>query len=240
MCRDVSTAHRNASKTSALQNVPLRRTAASARCGSAATRDRLIASLLAFVHLSSQRTLEPVRQDGCFAEKQEPHPALLLIVPSERLGGTAADARIRGTTSAGFRKAIRLWHGAPVADRAHGRCHFSCAGRASSPAPDTRLRAVARERCVERAYDACWPHRSGAAAAVGRAVWWSWMRPASGGAADGLHGRVVEVEQVDLSAQAHPLLVRCLQACDRRGRDRARLQGAAVGVGQSRLDQRCE
>ena len=28
------------------------------------------------------------------------------LVPSERLGGTAADARIRGTTSAGFRKAI--------------------------------------------------------------------------------------------------------------------------------------
>ena len=27
-----------------------------------------------FVHLSSQRTLEPVRQDGCFAEKQGPGP----------------------------------------------------------------------------------------------------------------------------------------------------------------------
>ena len=33
-----------------------------------------------FVHLSSQRTLVPVRQDGCFAEKEEPHPGLLLIV----------------------------------------------------------------------------------------------------------------------------------------------------------------
>jgi hypothetical protein len=35
------------------------------------------------VHLSSQRTLVPVRQNGCFAEKQEPHPALLLIVPEQ-------------------------------------------------------------------------------------------------------------------------------------------------------------
>jgi hypothetical protein len=35
---------------------------------------------------------------------------------------------------------IRLRHRSPVADRAHARCHFTCAGRASSPAPDTRLR----------------------------------------------------------------------------------------------------
>jgi hypothetical protein len=27
-----------------------------------------------------------MRQDGCFAEKQEPHPGLLLVVPSRRLG----------------------------------------------------------------------------------------------------------------------------------------------------------
>ena len=36
--------------------------------------------LLIFVQLSSQGTVEPVRQDGCFAEKQEPHPALVLIL----------------------------------------------------------------------------------------------------------------------------------------------------------------
>jgi hypothetical protein len=34
--------------------------------------------LLHLVQLSSQRTLEPVRHDGCFAEKQGPGPALLL------------------------------------------------------------------------------------------------------------------------------------------------------------------
>ncbi|MEU6184004.1 aldehyde dehydrogenase family protein [Streptomyces coeruleorubidus] len=51
------------------------------------------------------------------------------------------------------------------------------------------------------------------------------MRPVSGGAADGLYGGVVEVEQVDLSAQVHPFLVGCLQADDRCGCDRAGLQG---------------
>jgi hypothetical protein len=37
--------------------------------------------LLLFVHPSSERTVEPVRQDSSFAEKQEPHPALVLVVP---------------------------------------------------------------------------------------------------------------------------------------------------------------
>jgi hypothetical protein len=32
-----------------------------------------------FVHLSSERTLEPVSHDSSFAEKQESHPALLLV-----------------------------------------------------------------------------------------------------------------------------------------------------------------
>jgi hypothetical protein len=36
--------------------------------------------LLRFVRLSSERTLEPVRQDGSFAEKQQAHPALLFRV----------------------------------------------------------------------------------------------------------------------------------------------------------------
>jgi hypothetical protein len=39
-----------------------------------------VGPLLAFVHLSSERTLEPVHQDSSFAEKQESHPALLLVV----------------------------------------------------------------------------------------------------------------------------------------------------------------
>jgi hypothetical protein len=52
-----------------------------------------------------------------------------------------------------------------------------------------------------------------------------------------LYGGVVEVELVGLSAQAHPLFCCCLQAGDRRGGNRARLEGAVLGVGQSRLDQ---
>jgi hypothetical protein len=40
----------------------------------------VIDPLLRFVHLSSERTVEPVRQDSSFAEMQEPHSALLLVV----------------------------------------------------------------------------------------------------------------------------------------------------------------
>jgi hypothetical protein len=36
--------------------------------------------LLLFVHLSSERTLEPVRRDCSFAEKQQPQAARLLVV----------------------------------------------------------------------------------------------------------------------------------------------------------------
>jgi hypothetical protein len=39
---------------------------------------RRVPALLVFVHLNSERTVEPVRKDCCFAEKQEPQPALLL------------------------------------------------------------------------------------------------------------------------------------------------------------------
>ena len=45
--------------------------------------------LLVFVHPSSERTLEPVRQDGSFAEKQQSHPALLFLVQGERGEGAA-------------------------------------------------------------------------------------------------------------------------------------------------------
>lgn len=85
--------------------------------------------------------------------------------------------------------------------------------------------------------NALWYSRHGS---DGFVAWWSWMRPASGGAADGPDGGVVEVEDLGLPAQARPLLDCFLQAGDRRGRDRARFEEAVVGVGQPRLDQRCE
>ena len=55
--------------------------------------------LLVVVHLSSERTLEPVRQDSSFAEKQKSHPPLLPVVPCGRPGRRDGDdsnhARIR-------------------------------------------------------------------------------------------------------------------------------------------------
>src|SRR5688572_4825226 len=44
-----------------------------------------IAVLLRFVQHSSERTLEPARRHSSFAEKQESHPPLLLVVRSGRL-----------------------------------------------------------------------------------------------------------------------------------------------------------
>ena len=38
-----------------------------------------LAALLLLVHLNSERTVEPVRQDGSFAEKQQSHRALLFL-----------------------------------------------------------------------------------------------------------------------------------------------------------------
>jgi len=54
----------------------------------------LLDRLLLLVHLSSDRTVEPVRQDSSFAEKQESHPALLLVVRRESRSEGGADARI--------------------------------------------------------------------------------------------------------------------------------------------------
>jgi hypothetical protein len=48
--------------------------------------------LLVLVHLSSERAVEPVRRDSPFAEKQESHLALLLVVPSRRLIAVCANA----------------------------------------------------------------------------------------------------------------------------------------------------
>ena len=49
----------------------------------------------ALVHLNSERTLEPVRQDSSFAEKQQPRPARLVVVPSRRATPELGDARLR-------------------------------------------------------------------------------------------------------------------------------------------------
>jgi hypothetical protein len=52
--------------------------------------------LLPLVQLSSQRTLEPVRKDRSFAEKQQPQPASLLVVRGGSKLGVSPDARILG------------------------------------------------------------------------------------------------------------------------------------------------
>jgi hypothetical protein len=49
---------------------------------------------LRFVHLSSERTGEPVREDGSFAEKQNSHLARRLVVLSGRKFGQIGDARL--------------------------------------------------------------------------------------------------------------------------------------------------
>jgi hypothetical protein len=49
--------------------------------------------LLVFVQLSSKRTVEPVHQDGSFAEKQQSHPALLFLVQGQR-GGCASETTL--------------------------------------------------------------------------------------------------------------------------------------------------
>ena len=68
-----------------------------------------------FVHLSSQRMLVPVRQDGCFAEKQEPHPALLLIVPSAPEPAPAETPAIKGSSGASACVAFQPLPWLPVA-----------------------------------------------------------------------------------------------------------------------------
>jgi hypothetical protein len=47
--------------------------------------------LLVVVQPSSERTLDPVRRDNSVVEKQESHPARLLVVQGER--GGRAEAR---------------------------------------------------------------------------------------------------------------------------------------------------
>ncbi len=57
--------------------------------------------LLVVVHLSSERTVEPVRQDSSFAEKQESHPALLLVVQPGRDRRRRRRARFGDKSSSG-------------------------------------------------------------------------------------------------------------------------------------------
>jgi hypothetical protein len=53
-----------------------------------------LAALFLIVHPSSDRTLDPVRRDNSFAEKQESHAARLLVVRSDGLSRTVGDPRI--------------------------------------------------------------------------------------------------------------------------------------------------
>ena len=56
--------------------------------------------LLGFVHLSSERTLEPVRKDCSFAEKAGVSPCARARRPERSLPGTAGDASIRARATA--------------------------------------------------------------------------------------------------------------------------------------------
>jgi hypothetical protein len=66
----------------------------------AARRRKFAVPLSGFVHLKSERALEPVRKDCSFAEKQQPQLARLLVVRSESLRGAARDARSRPAAKA--------------------------------------------------------------------------------------------------------------------------------------------
>ena len=56
----------------------------------------LIAALPALVQLSSERARQAVRQGCSFAKKQEPPPALLVVVPSEREPARVRESPTRG------------------------------------------------------------------------------------------------------------------------------------------------
>src|SRR3954454_6459424 len=54
-----------------------------------------------FVHPSSERLIEPVRQDSSFAEKQESHPTRLLVVQGGRAALDRRRARSRSECGSG-------------------------------------------------------------------------------------------------------------------------------------------
>jgi hypothetical protein len=93
------------------------------------------ARLLRFVQLSSERTLEPVREDSSFAEKQESHRALLVVVQldSKRRFDRAAAERW-------FRREAAVLTGAP-ARRPEASVSWAWPRRSESPRKQQRGRA---------------------------------------------------------------------------------------------------
>jgi hypothetical protein len=113
------------------------------------------AALLLIVHTGSDRTVEPVRQDSSFAEKQESHPALLLVVQfsSERppRRGTI-DCRLRpGAAISAALAATRLAHESAVTRaRALVPSRSVDGGVDVSPIPLQRSFSVPREDRADR------------------------------------------------------------------------------------------
>jgi hypothetical protein len=58
----------------------------------------IVFPLPGFVQPSSERTLNPVRRDNSFAEKQESHPARLLVVLSDSDLSACRDCRNHART----------------------------------------------------------------------------------------------------------------------------------------------
>jgi hypothetical protein len=106
------------------------RTACTVRCGGGrkpALSRPSRASAGASRRPSSERMVEPVRQDSAFAEKQESRPARLLVVRSRRAADRHAGARTRAKAGA-WRPTTRFPSrvNAPVLKRAHQSCRPGC------------------------------------------------------------------------------------------------------------------
>jgi hypothetical protein len=67
--------------------------------------------LLRFVQLSSERTLEPVRQDSSLAEKQESDPALLVVVRADCAGLDERDVRFHARVTVAEEDHVELSSG---------------------------------------------------------------------------------------------------------------------------------
>ena len=92
--------------------------------------------LLRFVHLSSQRALEPVRQDGRVAEKHEPEPALLSSASGASVLGLVREtlAAARNASEVPPCRGSRSWRGGTclafvggvLVSTAGGSCRIGC------------------------------------------------------------------------------------------------------------------